>query len=177
MTRVRAVAALEVPPHDPVAGHPAVRAGQQQAGRLGAGQPADVLTGLDVDVGAGVLPPQVIRQRLRDHPDPADHHAAGDRCADNLQVVAPLLRPGVAGRLPLGEARVRLVVGRWPGQPHPVRRAAAYGTGAGDGANEVPAGSPGILYSAFHGEAVGSPGWPCGDTPWLSHLASYGRPW
>ena len=45
VTRAGAIAALEVPPHDPVAGHPAVGAGQQQAGCFGAGQPADVLTG------------------------------------------------------------------------------------------------------------------------------------
>ena len=45
VTQAGAIAALEVPPHDPVAGHPAVGAGQQQAGCFGAGQPADVLTG------------------------------------------------------------------------------------------------------------------------------------
>ncbi len=84
--RVRAIAALEVPPHDPVVEYPAVGAGQQQVGSFGAGQPANVLTGADVDFGAGVLPPQVLRQRLRYHPDPADRHAAGDRCADHIAV-------------------------------------------------------------------------------------------
>ena len=85
--RVGAVAALEVPPHDPVVEHPAVGAGQQQVGSFGARQLPDVLTGFDVDIGAGVLPPQVIRQRLRDHPDPADRHATGDRSADNIDVI------------------------------------------------------------------------------------------
>ena len=41
--RFGAIAALEVPPHDPVVEHPAVGAGQQQVGSFGAGQPADVL--------------------------------------------------------------------------------------------------------------------------------------
>jgi hypothetical protein len=39
------------------------------------------------DVGAGMLPPQVIRQRLRYRRDPADRHAAGDCCADNIEVI------------------------------------------------------------------------------------------
>jgi hypothetical protein len=59
--RVGAIAALEVPPHDPVVEHKAVGAGQQQVSGFGAGQPADVLTGIDVDFGAGVLLPQVVR--------------------------------------------------------------------------------------------------------------------
>jgi hypothetical protein len=57
---VGAVAALEVPPHDPVVEHEAVGAGQHQVGGFGAGQPADVLPGLDVDRSAGVLPPQLV---------------------------------------------------------------------------------------------------------------------
>ena len=56
------------------------------------------------DPAAGVLPPRVLRPRLRYHPDPADPHAAGDRSADHIEVITPLIRPGVAGRLPPGEA-------------------------------------------------------------------------
>ena len=41
----------------------------------------------------------------------------------------------------------------------------------------APAGSPGIAYSVFQGESAGSVNAPCGDTPWLFHLDSYGRPW
>src|SRR5208282_2385623 len=76
VTGVGAVAALEVPSHDPVVEYPAVRAGQHRVGGFGAGQPADILPGLDVDRGAGVLPSQVVRQGLRHDPDPAYRHAA-----------------------------------------------------------------------------------------------------
>ena len=38
-------------------------------------------------------------------------------------------------------------------------------------------GSPGMVYSAFHGESAGSVVAPCGDTPWLSHFDWYGSPW
>ena len=40
-----------------------------------------------IDVGAGMLPPQVIRQRLRYRPVPADRRAAGDGCADNIEMI------------------------------------------------------------------------------------------
>ena len=40
-----------------------------------------------------------------------------------------------------------------------------------------PFGSPGIEYSAFHGDPDGSEDWVAGETPWLAHLASYGSPW
>ena len=111
VTGVGAVAALEVPPHDPVVEHEAVRAGQHQVGGFGAGQPADVLPGLDVDRGAGVLPPQVVRQGLGHDPDPAYGHAACGRGADDVEVVAPVVGAGVAGRLPFGEPLLGLVVG------------------------------------------------------------------
>src|SRR6266699_2722020 len=111
MTGIGAVAALEVPPHDPVVEHEAVGAGQHQVGGFGAGQPADVLPGFDIDRGAGVLPPQVVRQRLRYDPDPAYGHAACGRGAGDIEVVAPVVGAGVAGRLPFGEPLLGLVVG------------------------------------------------------------------
>src|SRR5690242_10988188 len=111
VTGVGAVAALEVPPYDPVVEYEAVGAGQHQVGGFGAGQPSDVLPGLDVDRGAGVLPSQVVRQGLRDDPDPAYGHAARGRGADDVEVVAPVVGADVAGRLPFGEPLLGLVVG------------------------------------------------------------------
>ena len=40
-----------------------------------------------------------------------------------------------------------------------------------------PLGSPGMLYSAFHGDPDGSVDSVAGETPWLIHLAWYGSPW
>jgi hypothetical protein len=60
--------------------------------------------------------------------------------------------------------------------------------GDGDGSDDAelpeltpkagaPLGSPGMLYSAFHGDSDGSVDWVAGETPWLAHLAWYGSPW
>lgn len=41
----------------------------------------------------------------------------------------------------------------------------------------TPPGSPGMVYSAFHGEPDGSDDAVAGEVPWLIHLAWYGSPW
>ena len=84
-----------------------------------------------MDVGAGMLPPSlVLRQRLRYHPDPADRHAAGDRCADNVEVIthsyAPVspvacdsAKPSRSGRRSRASRSGSQEVSRFPGQRIP----------------------------------------------------------
>src|SRR6266480_3968903 len=69
-------------------------------------QPSDVLTRLQVEGGVGVLPPDVIRDRLADDPDPADGLAGSYGVPDpGLPGLEPREVVGLAPE-PLGERAI-----------------------------------------------------------------------
>ena len=144
VARVGAIAALEVPPHHPVVGHPAVHAGQQQFSGLGAGQPADaspasMLTSVQAcshrtgTPTAAPIPPRPGGSSRRGRPPRGrhrgDHPAHTPRCRRSRATRRSLSRPGRRSRAsPSGSLTVgcspagqRDCAGRGLARPAPIR--------------------------------------------------------